>query len=376
MSVTGSQLASAYDSIVIGGGFYGCSVAELLARQGQQVLLVEQEADLMQRASYVNQARIHQGYHYPRSILTSLRSRVNFPLFTRDYASCVHDTFHKFYAIARQGSRITASQFRLFCERIGAPCRSAPRNVTALFDADRIEAVFEVTEYAFDANKLKAIMQDRLTQAGVTVLLACQARRIQPENDGLVLQVRYEKDELALNTTRIFNCSYSQINRILQDSQLPLIPLKHELTEMALIEMPDILRHFSVTVMDGPFFSVMPFPDRGCHSLSHVRYTPHNQWQESHAFNETHNRQFDNGQLRSRAQHMLMDARRYLPMLDECRYIDSLWEIKTVLPQSETDDSRPILFKQCDTVPGVFSIMGGKIDNIYDIHERLRQEFQ
>ena len=376
MPVTGSQLTSTYDSIVIGGGFYGCSVAELLARQGQRVLLVEQEANLMQRASYVNQARIHQGYHYPRSILTSLRSRVNFPLFTRDYASCVHDTFHKFYAIARQGSRITASQFRLFCERIGAPCRSAPRNVTALFDADRIEAVFEVTEYAFDANKLKAIMQDRLAQAGVTVLLECQARRIQPENNGLVLQARYEEAALSLNATRIFNCSYSQINRILQDSQLPMIPLKHELTEMALVEMPDILQHFSVTVMDGPFFSIMPFPSRGCHSLSHVRYTPHNQWQENHAFNETHNRQFNSGQLRSRARHMLMDARRYLPILDDCRYIESLWEIKTVLPQSETDDSRPILFKPCDSVPGLFSIMGGKIDNIYDIHERLRQEFQ
>ncbi len=376
MPVTGSQLTSTYDSVVIGGGFYGCSVAELLARQGQRVLLVEQEADLMQRASYVNQARIHQGYHYPRSILTSLRSRVNFPLFTRDYASCVHDTFHKFYAIARQGSRITAGQFRLFCERIGAPCRNAPRNVTALFNADRIEAVFEVTEYAFDASKLKTIMQNQLAQAGVTVLLECQARRIQQGKCDLVLQACHEEKDISLTATRIFNCSYSQINRILQDSQLPLIPLKHELTEMALIEMPDILQHFSVTVMDGPFFSIMPFPSRGCHSLSHVRYTPHNQWQESHAFNETYNRQLSSGRLRSRARHMLMDARRYLPILNDCRYLESLWEIKTVLPQSETDDSRPILFKPCDAAPGLFSIMGGKIDNIYDIHERLRQEFQ
>ncbi len=376
MPVTGSQLASAYDSIVIGGGFYGCSVAELLARLGQQVLLVEQEADIMQRASYVNQARIHQGYHYPRSILTSLRSRVNFPLFTRDYASCVHATFHKYYAIARQGSRITASQFRLFCERIGAPCRSAPRNVTALFDADRIEAVFEVTEYAFDASKLKTIMLDRLAKAGVTILLECQARRIQQENNDLVLHTRHDANDISLTATRIFNCSYSQINRILQDSHLPLIPLKHELTEMALIEMPDILRRFSVTVMDGPFFSIMPFPARDCHSLSHVRYTPYNQWQESHAFNDTHSCQLNSEQLRSRARHMLMDARRYLPMLNDCRYLESLWEIKTVLPQSETDDSRPILFKPCDAAPGLFSIMGGKIDNIYDIHERLRQEFQ
>ena len=30
------------------------------------------DADLMQRASYANQARVHNGYHYPRSLLTAL----------------------------------------------------------------------------------------------------------------------------------------------------------------------------------------------------------------------------------------------------------------------------------------------------------------
>ena len=34
---------------------------------------------------------------------------------------------------------------------------------------------------------------------------------------------------------------------------LPPVKLKHELTEMALVEAPDRLRKFGVTVMDGPF---------------------------------------------------------------------------------------------------------------------------
>ena len=54
--------------VIIGGGFFGMYIAEYFARQGKKVLLCEKEADFMQRASYANQARVHNGYHYPRSI--------------------------------------------------------------------------------------------------------------------------------------------------------------------------------------------------------------------------------------------------------------------------------------------------------------------
>ena len=93
MQISSENLCNEYQHIVIGGGFYGCIVAEQLAKNSNKVLLIEKESDLMQRASYVNQARIHQGYHYPRSILTSLRSRVNFPRFINDYAPCVYKEF-------------------------------------------------------------------------------------------------------------------------------------------------------------------------------------------------------------------------------------------------------------------------------------------
>lgn len=158
----------------------------------------------------------------------------------------------------------------------------------------------------------------------------------------------------------------------MNQSGLPLIPLKHELTEMVLIEMPDLLKQFSVTVMDGPFFSTMPFPTRDLHSLSHVRYTPHYYWQDNDG-QEYFNADMHQDKVipASHYKHMIMDAQRYLPLLQECRYVESLWQIKTVLPQSELDDSRPILFKQSEEVPGLVSIMGGKIDNIYEAKERL-----
>jgi 8-oxo-dGTP pyrophosphatase MutT (NUDIX family) len=70
---------------------------------------------------------------------------------------------------------------------------------------------------------------------------------------------------------------------------------------------------------------------------------------------------------------MKRDAARYLPELMRLERVDSLFEVKTVLAQNENDDGRPILFQRHDELPGLFSVMGGKIDNVYDVIEKIRE---
>jgi hypothetical protein len=168
----------------------------------------------------------------------------------------------------------------------------------------------------------------------------------------------------------VFNCTYSGLNQIRKVSGMPLLPLKHELTEMALLSPPDILRGIAVTVMCGPFFSLMPFPDLNQWTLSHVRYTPHHSWIEGPDSPDPYTH-LDSYHKKSNARLMLLDSSRYLPALSSASQSGSLWEIKTLLPQSELDDGRPILFHRDSDLRGLISIMGGKIDNIYDIPQEL-----
>jgi hypothetical protein len=42
-----------------------------------------------------------------------------------------------------------------------------------------------------------------------------------------------------------------------------------------------------------------------------------------------------------------------------------------VLPRSETDDSRPILFRPDHGIPNYHVVLGGKIDNVYDVADEL-----
>ena len=128
--------------------------------------------------------------------------------------------------------------------------------------------------------------------------------------------------------------------------------------------------------MDGPFFSCMPFPARGMYTLSHVRYTPHFHWYDGGA---TYQPAYEIGAqaIRQTAYPAMMrDAARYLPAIQAGKYHESLWDVKTLLPRSETDDSRPILFRAHYGMRNLFVIMGGKIDNVYDVVDALDAELE
>lgn len=366
-----------YDAVVIGGGFFGCKLALYLKEQLDRVVILEQESDLLQKASYANQARVHNGYHYPRSLLTAWRSHANFPRFVREYRDCIDSSFEKYYAIAKLGSKVNVRQFQLFCQRVDIPLKVADSKIQQLFNPKAIEGVFQTQEYAFDAVKLKERIWHELKRAKIQVALNSLAVRVR-ENGDRALWVDYSTNttKLKLKTRYVFNCTYSSLARILKQSRLPTIPLKYELSEMALVEVPPWLKDLGITVMCGPFFSIMPFPARGLHTLSHVRYTPHYYWQETPDLSSQAHEAYSQIAKKTNYPFAIRDAARYLPSIRECQYVDSLWAVKTVLPQSEMDDSRPILFQKNSKFNHLYSVLGGKIDNIYDLPEELKTLFK
>ena len=362
---------SIWDAVIIGGGFYGCALAVFLRQHGHQVMILEEGVDLMTRASYVNQARIHNGYHYPRSFITAWRSLVNFPRFVLDFRESVDNSFEKIYAIARRGSKVNAFQFRQFCQNIGAPIRPASPSVKRLFNSDLIEDVFTVREFAFNAAVLRDLIRDKLKRLDVPVHFNTSAGHVE-QADGDHLIVTLATGE-SIRAEAVFNCTYAQINTVLHNSGLPLLPMKYEITELALIEPPTELRQLGITVMDGPFFSTMPFPAEGLHSLSHVRYTPHESWTDLIDGYRNPYEYLARLDIHSNAPYMIRDAQRYLPALREAHHVQSLYEVKTVLMKNETDDGRPILCREDYGLKNLCLVMGGKIDNIYDVLKYLRQ---
>lgn len=359
-----------YDAIIIGGGFFGCTIAHFLKQRFQHILVIERETELFCRASFVNQARVHNGYHYPRSYTTAYRSHVNFPRFVAEYQRCIAKNFTKLYCIARYNSKVNGRQFKKFCANMGAPCQLARPEFAKLFSPRLIEAVFEVEEVAFSADCLRERAREQLESAQIAVWRGETVTQVITENQQTT-RVQLASGR-CVTAHYVFNCTYSAINHLPGARAYPAA-VKHEITEVGLIQVPDELKNIGVTVMDGAFFSVMPFPARRLHSLTHVRYTPHAAWFEQEVGHLHPYTILDTYPKVSRLSYMLRDAQRYLPILAQAQAVESLFEVKTVLVNNETDDGRPILFDRFQDTQ-IFSVLGGKVDNIYDILDCIEKE--
>lgn len=369
-------MAQPASALVIGGGFFGCAIAVALARRFDRVVLIEREGELLRRASYVNQARVHTGYHYPRAFQTAASSYGNQKRFTDLFDEAVESRFTKLYAIARQGSKVTPSYFRRFCTHLGLPLRDAMDHHARLFDHRLIAEVYECEEFAFDARKLRERMISELEEAGVTVVTGGEVLGVSQPSDATT-RVRYSgaAGEDEIQTGWVFNTTYANLASI-PGLTIGDAVLRHQLTEVCLTEPPEEMRELGVTVMDGPFFSVMPFPAEGRHSLTHVRYTPHTTWTESQPGDATPNQVMEQGIPQTRFAWMRADAQRYMPLLANLRHDRSLFEVKTTLQDSTRDDGRPIAFRREGAGGRLVSVLGGKIDNIFDILEVIEAIFQ
>ena len=366
-----------WDAIVIGGGFFGCQIATLLRRDYglDQVLLVERDPDLLLRASYGNQARVHNGYHYPRSFTTAYRSRINFPRFIERYPECIVNDFTMLYCVAAQNSLVTRYQFEKFCHAIGAEIRLAEEAETNLFNPALIDQVYVAREYAFDATRLAERMRGELEATKVQLSFDTLVQAVGQGPDGPLVSVTKDGEALELRARQVFNCTYAGLNTVLPHSGTGAgrFGLKYEIAEIALVQVPEPLRKLGVTVMDGPFFSCMPFPATGHHSLTHVRYTPNFTWTDVEEAGSDPYEVLARMAPKSRVRYMIGDAARYMPLMREVAHRRSLFEVKTVLLTNELDDGRPILFHRHSKPEGLFSVLGGKIDNVFDIAEAMQE---
>lgn len=357
------------DYLVIGGGFYGCCLALYLKSISDRVLLVEAGDRLLDRASRVNQARIHTGFHYPRSALTAIKSMILHKRFLADFPEAVVDDFQMLYGIARSRSKVSSKRFYRMFRDVGASIQPASPSHAALFDDNRIEAVFACREYAFDYSLLRDQLVERMVRSGVEIRLSTAVEALQEREGGVVAGLSSGTE---VRARYAFNVTYSQINAVLEKLGAPQAHLKHELAEIALVEPPEELAGLGVTVMDGPFFSCMPYPAEKLYSLTHVRYTPHQSWTKEAGWGDVRSDLLRQNP-ETRALHMVRDGQRYLPCLARSVYKKSIFDVKTVLLKNEHDDGRPILYQQKPEGSRVVSILGGKIDNIYDLFDLVRQ---
>lgn len=372
-----------FDRIIIGAGLYGLYAALFCAKKGQSVLVLEQDPTPFRRATFINQARVHQGYHYPRSISTAMKSAGYFERFNKDFGFCVNQEFNKVYATSSEYSWSDGQQFKKFCDAANIPCQEL--NPKQFFKDRMCDGAFLTREYTYDAMILRDYYLEELAKyTNVEIRFGVTIEAIEKLQDVYELSLNGQEK---VQTGFLLNATYASTNQILDMVGFEKFKIKYELCEIILCDVNDTLKEYGFTVMDGPFFSIMPFGKTGLHSLTSVTFTPHTTsydpvptfpcQAQSGGYCSTKRMGNCNdcpAKPESAFPYMANLARKYLKDEYEFSYKNSLFSMKPILMSSEIDDSRPTVVRKYSSNPTFVGVLSGKINTVYDLDEVLSDE--
>jgi len=371
-----------FDKIIIGAGLYGLYSALFCAKQEERVLVIEKEPAPFMRATYINQARVHMGYHYPRSLSTAVKSAGYYNRFHEDYGFCIHDTFEQIYATSSQFSWTNSVEFEKFCKDSNIFCEAV--NPSKYFKADLCDGAFLTREDTYDAYILRDFFVEELSKyPKVEIWYKTEIAGI--ERQAACYEISLKNDEKVYSDF-VLNATYASVNQIHAMLGLEPFGIKYELCEIILCEVEEALKGIGFTVMDGPFFSIMPFGKTGYHSLTSVTFTPHDTSYDSVPQFACQKRSEEYcgaehlGNCNQCAAkpvsawpYMSNLARKYMKEEYGFTYKESLFSMKPILKSTEIDDSRPTVIKTFSDEPYFVSVLSGKINTVYDLDEVLKK---
>ena len=372
-----------YDKIIIGAGIYGLYSALYCGKNKEKILVLEKDSEAFSRATYINQARVHMGYHYPRSYSTAIKSAGYFERFNKDYSFSILEDFDQVYATSTNFSWTDAKQFQKFCDSANIRCDQVP--VNKYFNEGMCDGAFLTREYTYDAQILKEYFLKELSKLdNVEIKYNSKIIDIIEQKKKYVIKL---EDKTKYETEFLLNCTYAGVNEILDMLGYEKFKIKYELCEIILCKVNDELKNTGITVMDGPFFSIMPFGKTGLHSLTSVTFTPHKtSYNELPTFecqkkSKGYCSKFNLGNCNnciakpeSAWPYMSSLAKKYLKDNFEFEYVESLFSMKPILMASEIDDSRPTVIREFHKNPTFISVLSGKINTVYDLDEVLKND--
>jgi len=343
---------------VIGCGIFGAMAAIRLAQRGASVTLFERYESPLRGASFNNQNRLHLGFHYPRDDETARQCIRGFQRFRDEFGACVLDGFQNAYFIASEGSFTTAADYLAFCDRLGLRHQ---RIEPSKFDppVEHVDLGVVCDEVVYDSAVLRGLVLRRMSDNGIKPHFGTTITGIGRDGQRFVLTA----DGRDVGTfDAVVNCTYADTNRLTEQLGYETPARQYEYTMVPILDWDR--SPVGITIMDGPFMTVLPFGQTGRFLLYHVAHTVvertvgmqmHIEWLDPTTVPSC---QIDRTELFER---MRSACSRFIPALESARLVGFLEGPRVVLAHRDSTDARPSIVQQYE--PGYLSVFTGKIDH-------------
>jgi hypothetical protein len=321
--------------LVLGGGWYGCHLAAAFKADGHAVELHEAGHRLFSGASGANPARLHLGFHYPRSKLTRAACQAQHAEFMKVYGHLTRAIPLNLYAIACETSHV---DFGNYVQTLRGELEFITVETPGDFGLQNIEGAILTGERHIVIREAREYFQALL---GDIVRLNSNAPYSLDPSDVVI------------------DCTFCAMDAANIDRYEPCVTV--------ILEGPT---DRALTIMDGPFPSVYPWDERDhLLSLTSAAHTPLARVKTYHEARSII-AAAEASEIRARQQRMIDDIAHFWPDAAALfRPVDALLAIRA-MPASGADA------RLVDIVrlgPRTFRVRAGKIVSIFHAENLLRE---
>lgn len=262
------------------------------------------------------------------------------------------------YFIAKEGSYTDKEAYRDFCANLGLNYDSITTEKLPI-DVLNVSEATRCGEVIYDCNILRTLILQRLDVSGVLLKTKTHINQIKRVSGGYKISSKTENFQLF---EHVINCSYSDINRLTKQLGHTVDTVQYEYTWIPIIEV-DIER-IGITVMDGPFMTLLPFGNTGKFLMYHVDYSvvarddteiidPGWLIKERSPLSKVN--------LNDRFKEMRKACSLFVPALADAKMSGFLQGPRMVMAKSDDTDARPSVVRSYET--NYHTVFSGKIDH-------------
>jgi glycine/D-amino acid oxidase-like deaminating enzyme len=365
------RIAGRVNVAVIGGGMFGAEIAIKAKSLGLSVDIYEAKSDILSGASANNQNRLHLGFHYPRDLETGKQSIRGFDAFKQKYAECIQDGFLNAYFIANKGSLTTPSDFLKFCELLGTSYKTiSPKDLPV--EVRGADTGILCEEVVYDCRILRDLVWQDLRRSQINVQLNERVVKISKDGEGYRLEFENQSPVFA---DVVINASYGDINRLTEQLGHAVSERLFEYTAVPIIQLD--MPRVGVTIMDGPFMTVLPHGKSKNFLLYNVEHTLvakniASQMDTSWLMPET--APFASVDKVRYFEKMISLCKEYVPALERAVVAGFLEGPRMVLAHSEDSDARHSAVECYDD--SYFTVFAGKIDHCMWVADEVSESLK
>lgn len=340
--------------IIIGTGWYGCHIANLLRKYENKfnIILIDEHDEIFLNSSYYNQNRLHLGYHYSRDYNTRKLCKDNYYKFINTYGFAIDNIKNNYYVISNE-SIIDFNTFKHIYTYEGYDLSTIDNN--NIFENIQ-QKIFKVDERVINSDKIKKFFKESLKNT--KTLFSTKVISYKKNGEKIILNTNnYE-----LQCDILLDCTYNQLG-------LSKLNYTYELTISLVFERVHYILFDALTIMDGKFCSLYPREiDKNLFSLTDVEYTP---LISSENYLDICNYNVTQEKIEETKNNMINKINNYYPNFEnDFKYISYFLAKKTKL--KSCSDSREITIEEIEE--NVYSVNCGKIYGIFEFEKFILEK--